>query len=47
MKAAADFTRQECMTMLIPLFIVLLQVGFLALWLTCLLFIYSEGSKEV
>lgn len=46
MKAAADFTRQQCSAFLIPIFTTILQVGFLAIWITAITYIFSSGEIE-
>lgn len=44
MKAAADFVRQQCSTYFIPFFAIIFQVGFLALWITVILYLFSAGE---
>ena len=45
LKASADFTREQCYAFLIPVYITIMQVGFLAIWLTTLLYVFSSASK--
>lgn len=44
MKAAADFIRQQCVSYFIPFYVVILQVGFLAFWITVILYLFSAGE---
>lgn len=44
MKAAADFVRQQCSSYFIPFFIILLQIGFIAIWITIVLYLFSSGE---
>lgn len=44
MKASADFVRQQCSTYFLPFFVVFLQVAFLALWITVVLYLFSSGE---
>jgi uncharacterized membrane protein YqaE (UPF0057 family) len=46
MRAAADFVKQQCSTYFIPFFIVILQIGFFALWLTVVLYLFSSGDVQ-
>jgi len=43
LKAAADFTREQCHAFLIPVYTTIMQVIFLAAWLTAILYIFSSG----
>jgi hypothetical protein len=45
LKASADFTREQCYAFLIPVYITLMQIAFLAIWLTTLLYVFSSASK--
>ena len=47
MKAAADFTKEECSIMLVPFLIVLLEIMFFTFWFASLLFIFSSGEREI
>ena len=46
MKAAADFTRQQCSAFLIPIYITILQVVFLAIWITTVLYVFSSAQAK-
>jgi hypothetical protein len=43
LKAAADFTRQQCVVIFIPIITTIIQILFLAVWLTTILYIISSS----
>lgn len=45
-KASADFTREQFYAFLIPVFITILQVAYLAIWMTSILYIFSSSKIE-
>lgn len=47
LKAAADFTREQCHAFLIPLYITIMQICFLAIWLTSILHIFSSSESKI
>jgi hypothetical protein len=44
MKAAADFVRQQCSAYLIPIFMICLQIVFLAAWIIVIVYLFSSGT---
>jgi len=46
MRASSDFIRAQCSTYFIPFFVVFLQVGYLALWITVVLYLFSSGNVK-
>jgi hypothetical protein len=46
-KAAADFVRDCCSAFLIPFYIAVLQLLFLAFWVTVILFLFSSNKGKI
>jgi choline transporter-like protein 2/4/5 len=45
LKAAADFTREQCHAILIPVYVTILQIIFLAAWLVSIVYIFSSSPQ--
>lgn len=46
-KAAADFVRNCCSAFMIPFYVTILQLLFLAAWVTVILFLFSSNSGTI
>jgi len=46
-KAAADFVRSCCSAFFIPLYVIILQLLFLAFWVVTTLFLFSSNKDKI
>ena len=46
-KAAADFVRSCCWTFFIPIYITIVQLLFIAFWISVTLFLFSSSQEEI
>lgn len=47
LKAAADFTRGQWQTIMIPLIITILQLAFFSIWLVTVMYIFSSSETHI
>lgn len=47
LKAAADFTREQWQTIMIPLIITILQLAFFSIWLVTVMYIFSSSETHI